>query len=60
VPSWLIAPGSARVVTVLSLLADAATEGKHVVTGMLFVGLVFIGVIALGQFTHWVRHRSKH
>jgi len=46
-------------VPVLSLLADAATEGKHVVTGMLFVGLVFIGVIALGQFTHWARHR-KH
>jgi hypothetical protein len=43
----------------LALLADAATEGKHVVTGMLFVGLVFIGVIAIGQFTHWVRHR-KH
>jgi hypothetical protein len=43
----------------LALLADAATEGKHVVTGMLFVGLVFIGVIAVGQFTHWVRHR-KH
>jgi hypothetical protein len=42
---------------VLSVLADAATEGKHVVTGMLFVGLVFIAVIALGQFTKWVRHR---
>jgi hypothetical protein len=41
----------------LALLADAATEGKHVVTGMLFVGLVFVGVIALGQLTHWVRHR---
>jgi hypothetical protein len=45
---------------VLGLLADAATEGRHVVTGMLFVGLVFVGVIAVGQFTHWVRHRSKH
>ena len=46
----------------LQLLAanyDAATEGKHVITGMLFVGLVFVGVIALGQFTHWARHR-KH
>jgi hypothetical protein len=44
---------------VLGLLADAATEGKHVVTGMLFVGLVFIGVIALGQLTHWLRHRQR-
>ena len=43
----------------LALLADAATEGRHVVTGMLFVGLVFIGVIALGQLTHWARRR-KH
>jgi hypothetical protein len=45
---------------VLSLLADAATEGKHVVTGMLLVGLVFIGVIAVGQFSKWVRHRGRH
>jgi hypothetical protein len=45
---------------VLSLLADAATEGKHVVTGMLLVGLVFVGVIAVGQLTHWLRHRSRH
>ena len=44
----------------LSLLADAATEGKHVVTGMLLVGLVFVGVIAVGQLTHWLRHRSRH
>jgi hypothetical protein len=38
-------------------LADAASEGRDVVRGMLIVGLVFIGVIALGQFTHWLRHR---
>jgi hypothetical protein len=24
---------------------------------MLVVGLVFIGVIALGELTHWLRHR---
>ena len=36
---------------------DAATEGKKVITSMLVVGLVFIGVIALGQLTHWLRHR---
>jgi hypothetical protein len=43
----------------LAILADAATEGKKVITGMLIVGLIFIGVIALGQFSHWLRHRSR-
>jgi hypothetical protein len=38
-------------------LADAATEGKHVVLGMLIVGFVFVGVIAVGQFTKWLGHR---
>jgi hypothetical protein len=38
-------------------LADAATEGKHVILGMLIVGLVFIGVIALGELTKWLGHR---
>lgn len=43
----------------LAILADAATEGKKVITGMLIVGLIFISVIALGQFTHWLRHRRR-
>ena len=43
----------------LATLADAATEGKKVITGMLIVGLIFISVIALGQFTHWLRHRRR-
>ena len=30
-------------------LADAATEGKNVITGMLIVGLIFLAVIALGE-----------
>jgi hypothetical protein len=41
------------------LLADAAEEGKHVITAMLIVGLIFIGVIALGEFSRWLSHR-KH
>ncbi len=41
----------------LHTLADAATEGRHVIFGMLITGLVFISVIALGQLTHWLRHR---
>jgi heme/copper-type cytochrome/quinol oxidase subunit 2 len=39
------------------LAATAAEEGKKVITSMLVVGLIFVGVIALGQLTHWLRHR---
>ena len=42
------------------LLADAATEGKKVITAMLIVGLIFIGVIALGETTHWLRTRRRN
>jgi hypothetical protein len=38
---------------------SAAAEGKKVITGMLVVGLVFIAVIALGETTHWLRHRRR-
>jgi hypothetical protein len=38
---------------------DAATEGKKVITAMLIVGLIFVGVIALGETTHWLRHRRR-
>jgi predicted membrane protein len=41
----------------VALLADAATEGRKVITGMLIVGLVFISVIALGQLSYYLRHR---
>jgi heme/copper-type cytochrome/quinol oxidase subunit 2 len=41
------------------LLADAASEGRSVVTAMLLVGLIFIGVIALGELTHWAGSRRK-
>ena len=37
----------------------AAQEGKEVITAMLVVGLIFVGVIAIGQFTHWLRHRRR-
>jgi hypothetical protein len=43
---------------VLALLADAATEGRNVITGMLIVGLVFLGVIALGTLSR--KLRKKH
>ena len=38
---------------------DAATEGKKVITAMLIVGLVFVAVIAIGELTHWARHRHQ-
>jgi hypothetical protein len=38
---------------------SAAKEGKNVITGMLIVGLVFVAVIALGETTHWLRHRRR-
>jgi hypothetical protein len=43
----------------LAILADAATEGKKVITGMLIVGLIFIAVIAIGETSHWLRHRRR-
>lgn len=39
------------------LVADAASEGRRVILGMLVVGLVFIGVIALGELAKWAGHR---
>ena len=42
----------------LHLLAEtAAQDGKRTVLSMLVVGLVFLSVIALGELTHWLRHR---
>jgi len=40
---------------VLALLADAATEGKHVITGMLIVGVIFLAVIGLGTLSKRLR-----
>jgi hypothetical protein len=37
----------------------ASEEGKKVILGMLIVGLVFVSVVALGQLTHYVRHRRR-
>jgi hypothetical protein len=44
---------------VLSFVADAATEGKHVVLSMLVVGLVILAVIALGELTHHLAVKRK-
>jgi hypothetical protein len=39
------------------ILLDAATEGRHVILGMLVTGLIFLGVILLGELTRWAGHR---
>ena len=41
------------------LLANAAEEGRNVITGMLVVGLIFIGVITLGETSAALRRRRK-
>jgi hypothetical protein len=44
-----------------SLLAveTAAEEGRKVILMMLGTGAIFICVIALGELTHWLRHRRQ-
>jgi hypothetical protein len=39
------------------MIFDAATEGKHVILGMLIVGLIFLAVIGLGELSNWSGHR---
>ena len=41
------------------LVANAAEEGRNVITGMLVVGLIFIAVIALGELSRAARHRRR-
>ena len=42
------------------LLADAASEGKNVILGMLVTGLIFVAIIAIGETSRALRHRRKH
>ncbi len=39
------------------MIFDAASEGTHVILGMLIVGLIFLTVILLGELAHWANHR---
>jgi len=41
------------------MIFDAASEGLHVILGMLAVGLIFLVVIALGELSHWAGHRRS-
>jgi len=42
-----------------TLLADAATEGRNTILGMLVVGLIFLSVITLGELARWAGRRRK-
>jgi hypothetical protein len=39
------------------VILDAASDGSHIILGMLIVGLVFLGVIALGELVRFATHR---
>ena len=41
------------------MIFDPVTDGKHVIFGMLLVGLVFIAVIGLGEWTHRIGERRR-
>ena len=41
------------------MIFDAASEGTHVILGMLIVGLIFLTVVILGELTHWANHRLR-
>ena len=45
------------VLAVLLPLADAATEGKKVILGMLLTGMVFLAVIAIGETSRYLKRR---
>jgi len=41
------------------VIFDAASDGSHVIFGMLVVGLIFLGVIGLGELVRSAGHRRK-
>ena len=41
------------------MIYDAASDGTHIIVGMLITGLVFLAVIGLGELTKAVSHRRK-
>jgi hypothetical protein len=41
------------------VIFDAATDGTHIILGMLVVGLVFLVVIGIGEFVHAAAHRRQ-
>ena len=56
-PRRALESGSVNVLAALLPLADAATEGKKVIFGMLITGLIFLSVIVIGETSRWLRRR---
>jgi hypothetical protein len=41
------------------VIFDAASDGTHIILGMLIVGLAFLAVIGLGELVRSTNHRRK-
>ena len=41
------------------MIFDAASDGSHIILGMLLVGLVFLVVIGIGEAVKAAGHRRK-
>jgi hypothetical protein len=41
------------------VIYDAATDGLHIITAMLIVGLIFLAAIGIGELVHARAHRRK-
>jgi hypothetical protein len=41
------------------VISDAASDGTHIILGMLIVGLVFLAAIAIGELARAANHRRK-
>ncbi len=41
------------------MISDAASDGTHIILGMLFVGLSFLVVIGIGEAVRAMGHRRK-
>lgn len=41
------------------MIYDAASDGSHIIIGMLLVGLSFLAVIAIGELVRSATHRRK-
>jgi len=42
-----------------AVIYDAASDGLHIIVGMLIVGLVFLAVIGIGEAVKAASHRRK-
>lgn len=42
-----------------AMILDAASDGTHVILGMLIVALIFLGVIGLGELVRAAGHRRR-